>query len=174
MGKRRLTHSQLQINSVNFDRRSKSSVTRWLDFWFNIWQFRIIINDQYHKNAKLESKFCQMVLALTLEKLPKTIKICQTGEISPILVTLSKGSSCIWSCHSSWSSTEPTRSGGRGCSGIVRSELALGTSASRGSDLRSWRAWSGPRSAQCKSESRPQSHPILYCPQSRRRRFESL
>ena len=62
--------------------RFRRSVTRWQDYLFNIWPFKT-----KKKFAKVDSKFCPIKSQVTL-KLSTTFITCQSGEISPNLVTL--------------------------------------------------------------------------------------
>ena len=66
-----------------------NSVTRCLDYLFNIWPFRWSIQKSCKHSELCKSRLhlCQ-ILKEALKKLPKTLKMSQSGKILPILVTL--------------------------------------------------------------------------------------
>ena len=69
-----------------YDQRS---VTRMLDYLQNIWPFRTLKFAQWHlKFVKVSWKFCKIIIKLLGTKWPKFLTLCQSGEISPNLVTL--------------------------------------------------------------------------------------
>ena len=62
------------------------SVTRWLDYLLNIWPFTTLKNSSITKTfAKVGTNFCLILMNL---KIIKYYIFCQSGEISPNLVTL--------------------------------------------------------------------------------------
>ena len=61
------------------------SVTRWMDYSFNIWPFTT--NKMFLLAYNFAKEVCPILNDFT-EKLPKALKVCQSGEISPNLVTL--------------------------------------------------------------------------------------
>ena len=67
-----------------------TSVTRWLDYFFNFGHLQQWKLTQYLKIIdRVGSKFCQM-LNKPLQNWPWFLKYCQSGEILPNLVTLHK------------------------------------------------------------------------------------
>ena len=67
-----------------------TSVTRWLDYFFNFGHLQQWKLTQYLKIIdRVGSKFCQM-LNKPLQNWPWFLKYCQSGEILPNMVTLHK------------------------------------------------------------------------------------
>ena len=64
------------------------SVTRWLSYFFNIWQLRAInICPKYEIFAKVDLQFCQILNSYS-RKGQTLLKLCLSGTILPNLVTL--------------------------------------------------------------------------------------
>ena len=64
------------------------SVTRWLDYFFNFWPFTTMkvchFDEMFVEVGRLQ--FCQ-ILNKPSKDCQKVLKFCQSGEISPNLVT---------------------------------------------------------------------------------------
>ena len=65
------------------------SVTRWLDYFFNFWPFTTMkvchFDEMFVEVGRLQ--FCQ-ILNKPSKDCQKVLKFCQSGEISPNLVTV--------------------------------------------------------------------------------------
>ena len=71
------------------------SVTRWLEYFSIFGHLKECKFSQKHKIfAKVGSKFCQIVNT-AFKSYPNTLKLCQSGKISPSLVTLLMNHPCV-------------------------------------------------------------------------------
>ena len=65
-------------------------MTRYLEYFSKFGHFKACkFAQQYKINAKVGSQFCQIVNK-AYKSCPNTLRFCQSGEISPSLVTLGK------------------------------------------------------------------------------------
>ena len=81
-----LPHSLLRLSATHI--RVRNSVTRWLVYLYNIWPFTTMTFAQYQQHFTNVGKISFQTLNEPSQNCQRLLIFCQSGEISPNLVTL--------------------------------------------------------------------------------------